>query len=716
MKKFITIVAMTAIIASGADARVPRRKAQFVYPKAPTSQTVDNYFGIKLADPYRPLENDTAAATLQWVKEENALTREYLDNIPARARMKERLGELYNYRRSGLPFRGNDGMYYIYDNDGTQNQSVLYRMKRPTDRKREVFIDPNKLSAEGTAALKGVTQSPDGRYTAYTVSRNGSDWVEIFVMDTKSRKLLKDHIEWAKFTDGVWHGNDGFFYSAYERPGQGKEFSNANTNHRIYYHRLGTPQASDKLIYEDPANPLHFHTAQVPDRNSELLFVTESGEGLGNALKMARLGKESLEFVTLDPKQDYETMVVDAVGDKIYLLTNYGARRNRLMVADANNPARENWQELVPEKEGVLTGVAFAGPDRLLLTYEQDAVSHIDIAGLDGKVIGKLDLPGLGYAGVSASPKSKDVFYSFTSFTEPSGVYSYNLDKGKSELVSRPDIKGVNPDDYVTTQVFYPSKDGTKIPMFITHKKGIELNGQNPVYLYGYGGFNVSLNPGFSPARMLWLENGGVYAQANLRGGGEYGEEWHIAGTKQNKLNVFDDFISAAEYLIKEGYTCPDKLVIEGGSNGGLLVGACVNLRPDLFAVAIPRVGVMDMMRYHLFTIGWNWAPDYGRSDDSPEMAKYLLNYSPLHNIHNDKAVYPAILVTTADHDDRVVPAHSFKYAATLQEADPGFEPKLIRIDSNAGHGAGKPVSKVVDEWADIYAFIFENMHLDDPK
>lgn len=703
--------AVLLLVASSATAKIPRRAQIMEYPKAPSDYTVDNYFGIKLADPFRPLENDTATATVEWVKAENAVTRAYLDSIPYRKAMHKRLTELYNFKRPGMPSKGNDGMYYISENDGLQNQAVVYRSKTPTG-KREVFLDPNKLSTDGTVALKGMNQSADGKYTAYIISRNGSDWVEIYVMDTKSKKLLKDHIEWAKFTDAAWHG-DGFFYSAYDRPTEGKEFSNANENHRIYYHKLGTSQADDELIYQDVRHPLHFHTAYVPD-GEPYLFVYESGEGLGNAIKMRRLNdaSESPKWIVIEPTQNIEHRIVDVKDGIIYILTTAGAPRGRLMTASVDNPKVENWKELVGEKAGVLSGVDLAG-DRIILTYEKDASNHIEMVDFNGASLGEIELPGFGSVALSTDKKDgSELFYTFTSFTSPATVYSYNPQKNVTSVISKPVVKGVNLDDYVTELVFYTSKDGTKVPMFITYKKGIKLDGQNPTYLYGYGGFNNSLTPGFSPTRMFWLENGGIYAQANLRGGSEYGDEWHLAGTKQQKMNVFDDFIAAAEYLIDKGYTSPTRLAIEGASNGGLLVGATVNLRPDLFQVAIPRVGVMDMMRYHLFTIGWNWAADYGRSDDSPEMAKYLLGYSPMHNIRNDGTVYPAILVTTADHDDRVVPAHSFKYAATLQEANTGTAPKLIRIDSNAGHGAGKPVSKIMDEWADIYSFIFKNMGL----
>lgn len=678
------------------------------YPKAPTDDTVDEYFGIKVEDSYRPLENDTSAATLEWVKAENAVTQQYLSQIPFRDRFRNRLTELNNYRKTGIPWKGKDGKYYYSENDGLKNQAVVYR----TDTlggTPEVFLDPNTLSDNGTVALTGIYPSNDGKYTAYTVSRNGSDWTEIYLLDTKSGKQLDDHVEWAKFTDASWDG-DGFYYSAYPRPEEGKEFSNANENHQIYYHRIGTPQSQDRLVYEDPEHPLHFHSAYVPE-SQDYLFVLGAGEGLGESVIFRSLKNPGAEWQVLEPSQDYNIQIVDVADGKVYFTTNCGAPRNRLMAADLKNPGRDNWETVIPESDAVLTDVVPAA-DKLIVSYEKDASSRAYLYDRKGEKIREIEFPTYGTASFSADKKSPEAFYAFTSFTYPSSVYRYDVNSGTTSLVSTPEINGVNLDDYVTEQVFYTSADGTKVPMFLTYKKGLERNGKNPVYLYGYGGFNVSLTPSFSANRLLWLENGGIYAQANLRGGSEYGEEWHLSGTKQQKMNVFNDFISAAEYLIKEGWTDKELLTIEGGSNGGLLVGATVNLRPDLFKVAIPRVGVMDMMRYHLFTIGWNWASDYGTSADSREMAEYLLSYSPLHTIKSGTD-YPAIMVTTADHDDRVVPAHSFKYAATLQAADTGDAPKLIRIDSNAGHGAGKPMSKVIDEYTDIYSFIFHNLGID---
>ena len=678
------------------------------YPVAPQADVVDDYFGIKVDDRYRPLEDDTAAVTTEWVEAQRKVTEDYLGQIPFRESLRKRLTELNDYVKPGMPFKRN-GMYYFYGNNGLQNQSVLYRSENLDD-EPEVFLDPNTLSDDGTVALTGTSFSNDGKYMAYMISRSGSDWTEIYVMDVKTKELLSDHIEWAKFTGAAWDG-DGFYYSAYPRPEAGKEFSNANEYHSVYYHKIGTEQSQDRLVFKDEKNPLHFHSVGTSD-DETMLILYASGQGLGNAVKVKDLTKPGAGWVTIEPSQDYEISILDVVGETMYIYTNYGAPRYRLMTADKKAPQRENWKEFIPEGEGVLTSVSFAD-NKMILGYDKDASNRLYVYTLDGEFVREMELPTYGSAGISSSKKHAEVFYAFTSFTYPTAIYRYDLSSGESTLFKAVEIDGFNMDDYVTEQVFYPSTDGTKIPMFLTYKKGLERNGKNPVYLYGYGGFNISLNPGFSAQRILWLENGGIYAQTNLRGGGEYGEEWHLAGTKMNKLNVFNDFISAAEYLIAEGYSSKGNMVIEGGSNGGLLVGACVNMRPDLFRVAIPRVGVMDMMRYHLFTIGWNWASDYGTSADSKEMAQYLLDYSPMHNIKNDGTRYPAIMVTTADHDDRVVPAHSFKYAAALQAANTGDEAKIIRIDSKAGHGAGKPIAKVIDEYADIYSFIFYNLGIE---
>ncbi|MEG2856021.1 prolyl oligopeptidase family serine peptidase [Bacteroides sp.] len=678
---------------------------KLVYPETAKVDTVDVYFDTQVPDPYRWLENDTSAATAAWVAAENKVTNDYLSKIPFREKLLKRLTELANYEKIGTPFKKH-GKYYFYKNDGLQNQSVLY-VQDTLDGEPRVFLDPNKLSTDGTVALTGLSFSKDGKYAAYTISRSGSDWSEVYVMDVATGQLLPDHIEWAKFSGASWQG-DGFYYSAYDAPKKGKEFSNVNENHKVYYHKLGEPQSADKLIYQNPAFPKRFYSAGTSE-DERMLFFYEAGAGRGNNLFLQNLTKAGSKIEQLTTDFEYSYYPIEVIGDKMYLYTNYGAPKGRVMVADVNKPLLADWKELVPEAEAVLSDTKVIG-NKLFLTYDKDASNHAYVYDLDGKLIQEIKLPSLGSVGFSGDKDDKECFFGFTSFTTPGATYKYDMDKNSYELYRAPNVK-FNADDFVTEQVFFASKDGTKVPMFLTYKKDLKKDGTNPVFLYGYGGFNISLNPGFSTARIPFLENGGIYAQVNLRGGGEYGEEWHVAGTKMQKQNVFDDFIAAAEYLIKDKYTNKDKIAIVGGSNGGLLVGACMTQRPDLFKVAIPQVGVMDMLRYHKFTIGWNWASDYGTSADSKEMFEYLKAYSPLHNL-KPGTKYPATMVTTADHDDRVVPAHSFKFAATLQECNDGTNPTLIRIDSKAGHGAGKPMAKVLEEQADIYGFIMYNLDM----
>ena len=673
------------------------------YPKAAKDGTVDEYFGTKVADPYRWLENDTSAQTAAWVEAENKVTNAYLAKIPFRGKLQKRLTELSNYERISAP-RKRHGKWYFYKNDGLQNQSVMYVMDKLGGEPR-VFLDPNKLSTDGTVALKGVYFSNNGKYAAYTISRSGSDWEEIFVIDLKTGQLTEDHIEWAKFTGAAWKG-DGFYYSAYDVPVKGKEFSNVNSGHKIYYHQIGTPQSEDVLFYQNAAYPMRFYIADVNETETKM-YLYEEGAGSGNNLFVRDLTKPESQFIQMTSNMDYQYMPVYDEGDKIWLFTNYGAPKARIMTTDIRQPGVDNWQELIPEQENVLSGVDVINR-QLILTYQKDASDHAYLYGLDGKLRNEIHLPSVGSVGFTGDEKEPECFYTFSSFTIPGSVYQYDMEKDESTLYTSPKVN-FRQEDYTSEQVFFHSKDGTRIPMFLTYKKGLKKNGKNPVYLYGYGGFNISLGPSFSATRIPFLENGGIYAQVTLRGGGEYGEEWHLAGTKMQKQNVFDDFIGAAEWLISEGYTCKDRLAIVGGSNGGLLVGACMTQRPELFGVAIPEVGVMDMLRYHKFTIGWNWASDYGTSEDSKEMFEYLRGYSPLHNLKPGTA-YPATLVTTADHDDRVVPAHSFKFAATLQECHQGDNPVLIRIDTKAGHGGGKPLAKVLEEQADIYGFILYNM------
>jgi prolyl oligopeptidase len=675
-------------------------------PKTPVTRkdnTVDNYFGTEVADPYRWLEDDASDETAAWVEAQNKVTNAYLKKIPFRAKLLQRLTEVSNYEKVGVPGRRKNGKWYYYRNDGLQNQSVLYEMDSP-DAEPHVFLDPNTLSDDGTVALKGVYFSNDGKYAAYTISRSGSDWEEIYVLDANTRELLEDHIVWAKFTGASWRG-DGFYYSAYDAPaGDGHEFSGKNEVHKIYYHKVGTPQSEDQLFFSNPAEPLRFYQVSINDEET-MAFLYEDGADIGNNLYVMDLRKPNSKWVQITRDMKNACTTAETDGDKIYLFTNLDAPMNKLVVTDIKNP--KVWKDVIPEGDCVLEDVSFIS-DLIIASYSQDASTHAYLYNLEGTRLEEIHLPGVGSAGFNCRKGEPWCYYSYASFTTPGTVYHWNIETGESTVYKQPQT-AFDLSDMETEQVFFPSKDGTKIPMFITHKKDIKLDGSNPVYLYGYGGFNISLPPSFSASRVPWFEKGGIYAQVNLRGGSEYGEEWHIAGTKMQKQNVFDDFIGAAEWLIANGYTSSDKLAIVGGSNGGLLVGACMTQRPELYAVAIPQVGVMDMLRYHKFTIGWNWAPDYGTSEDSEEMFKYLYGYSPLHNL-KPGTKYPATLVTTADHDDRVVPAHSFKFAATLQECNAGDKPQLIRIDSKAGHGGGKPLAKVLEEQADIYSFIMKNL------
>ncbi|HOE93889.1 MAG TPA: prolyl oligopeptidase family serine peptidase, partial [Candidatus Cryptobacteroides sp.] len=595
------------------------------------------------------------------------------------------------------------GKYYYSRNDGLQNQSVLYVTDEPGT-PGKVLLDPNTLSDDGTVAYTGSSISKDGKYMAYTISRSGSDWTEIYVLDLQSGKHLEDHIVWGKFTDAAWHG-DGFYYSAYDAPSE-RAYSGKNELHKIYYHKIGTPQSEDKLYFSNPKYPLRFYSVSLNDEES-MMFLYESGMGNGNLLYVKDLTKKNAPFVKMVDDYELQYSPIGTVGKRIYLYTNYGASMGRIMVADISKPGLENWKEVLGESKDAIDGVSIIG-GKLIVTYLADACSRAALFDLDGKFIRDIDLPGIGsvyFAGVQDEP---DCYYSFTSITSPATIYKYDLDSGESSLYVQPKL-AFNPDDFTTEEIFYPSKDGTQIPMFITYKKGLKLNGKNPTLLYGYGGFNVSMTPYFTPRRIPFLENGGIYAQPSIRGGGEYGKEWHVAGTKMQKQNVFDDFIAAAEWLIANKYTDSKHIAIMGGSNGGLLVGACMTQRPELFRVVISQVGVMDMLRYHKFTIGWNWARDFGTSEESQEMFEYLYGYSPLHNLKPGVA-YPATLITTADHDDRVVPAHSFKFAATLQDCQAGPAPCLIRVDVKAGHGSGKPVSMQIDEYTDIYSFIIYNM------
>lgn len=680
--------------------------AQITYPKAHKDNTVDVYFGEKVADPYRWLEDDMSAQTAEWVDAENAVTRKYLDNIPMRKNILKRLKETANYEKIGIPFK-RQGKWYVYRNNGLQNQSVLYQMDSPTAdaSKQRVWLDPNTLSTDGTVALKGIYFSHNGKYMAYVISRSGSDWEEIYVKDCQTGRDIDDHIVWAKFTGATWLG-DGFYYSAYDAPEKGRETSAKNSVQKIYYHKIGTPQSEDQLFFMNPTQPLRFYNVDI-DHDEKVMTLNEGGMDNGNNLYVRDLTKPNSQFIQMCSDTRFRYSTVETVGKKMYILTNAGAPKYRLMVADVDRPGYNDWKEVVPEGESVLTDVTFAA-DRMILQYSKDNCNQMYTYTTDGKRIGEIKLPTFGSTSASGMRGQKEVFYSFTSYTMPNTVYSYDLNTDKSTVWAAPKIN-FRSDNYKTEMVFYTSKDGTRAPLFITYKKGMKLNGRNPLLLYGYGGFNITYAPFFLANYIPFMERGGIYVHAVLRGGGEYGEDWHVAGTKLQKQNVFDDFIAAAEYLINNKYTSSNRLAIQGGSNGGLLVGACMTQRPDLYRVCLPAVGVMDMLRYHKFTIGWNWAPDYGTSDYSKEMFEYLRAYSPLHTL-KPGVKYPATLVSTADHDDRVVPAHSFKFAARLQECQASSAPTLISIGKDAGHGGGKPLAKRLEEQADILSFTLWNM------
>ena len=701
------LIAWAAVLATATTAMAQELK----YPEAPRDNTVDTYFGVQVKDPYRPLEDDNSAATTAWVEAQNQLTQGYLQRIPFRGKMLKRLKQVANYGKVSAPsFNKKTGKWYFSKNDGLQNQSVIYEMDELGDEQNaRVFLDPNRLSSDGTVALQGICISNDGKYCAYAISRSGSDWQEFYVMDAKTRQLLDDHIVWAKFSGAAWY-KDGFFYSAYDRPDENHAFSSKNSTHKIYYHKMGTPQSQDRLFYHNPSKPMEFFSTSVNDEET-LQFLYESGAGAGANVYVRSLKEPDAQFVQLTSNMDNQYNPIEVVDDKIYWLTNDGAPKFKLMVTDMSHPGMEEWKTVIPESDNMMESAQLIG-GKLYVTYMVDACDQVKVYSLDGQYLQDVSLPGPGSVGVYGQKDRSEVFYSFTSFTQPNVIYRYDAATGTATPYAKPAVK-VDLSKFETKQVFCQSKDGTRVPMFITYKKGLKLNGKNPTYLYSYGGFNIPMTPFFSTNLLVFMEKGGIYAQPSIRGGSEYGEQWHLAGTKMQKQNVFDDFIAAAEYLIREGYTSSDYLAIVGGSNGGLLVGACETQRPDLFKVCVPQVGVMDMLRYHKFTIGWNWASDYGTSEDSKEMFEYLRAYSPLHNIKKGVS-YPATLITTADHDDRVVPAHSFKFAATMQQAQAGSAPVLIRIDTKAGHGGGKPLSKRLEETADIYSFILYNMGLKD--
>ena len=685
---------------SSEQARVELR-----YPVTKKVDQVDDYFGTKVEDPYRWLEDENDPEVKKWIEEQNKLTFAYLESIPFRKKIRQRIEEIYNYPKYSSPFRAGE-YYFFYKNDGLQNQSVIY-IQKGLDGEPEVFIDPNKLSEDGTIRISLVGISKDNRYVTYSRSEAGSDWRELRVMEIATKKELPDRLKWVKFSGASWHGS-GFYYSRYDEPTGGKELTARNRFHKVFYHKLGEPQEKDILIYEDPKHPLRYVGASVTEEE-EYMFLSISEGTHGNELYYKDLSVKGMEFKPLIKGFEYNSYVIDNVGDKFLIYTDADAPNYRVVIVDPENPGMENWKDIIPEKNEVLHSASTAGGS-LFCRYLKDARTVVYQYGLEGNLIREVELPALGTArGFSGKRDDKILFYTFSSFTFPPTIYKYDIKTGKSEVFRKAEVK-FDPQDYTAKQVFYSSRDGTRVPMFIVHKKGLKPNGKNPTYLYGYGGFNISRLPSFNPTIIVLLENNGVYAMANIRGGGEYGEEWHKAGMLLNKQNVFDDFIAAAEYLIREGYTSSERLAIAGGSNGGLLVGACMTQRPELFKVALPAVGVMDMLRYHKFTVGWGWVVEYG-SSDKEEHFRNLYSYSPLHNIREGVS-YPATLVTTADHDDRVVPAHSFKFIATLQEKHKGSNPVLIRIETRSGHGASN-TTKRLDEIADKWAFMFYNMGIE---
>lgn len=675
---------------------------KLTYPETKIVDQVDNYFGTDVTDPYRWLEVDTAAEVEAWVAEQNKVTFGYLEQIPYREAIRQRYEELFDYPKLSSPFKAGD-YYFFYKNDGLQNQSVIY-IQKGLEGEPEVFIDPNALSSAGTVAIDLVGFSSDDKYVAYSRSEAGSDWMELHVMEIATKQELPDVLKWVKFSGASWW-KDGFFYSRYPEPAKGMELSGDNKNHSVYYHKLGTSQDQDQLIYRDEKNPDIYHFGGVTEDEKYFILYKQPGTD-GFATFYKDLEKNG-PFVELFGGYQNKSMVVQHTNGKFLVHTDIDAPNYRLIVVDPKKPAKANWKDVIPESANFLESVATGGK-KLFASYLEKATTRIYQFDYDGSGKKAIELPGLGSAGGFGGKEDENLlFYSFSSFVYPPTIFQYDVATGESSVFYKTELK-FNPEDYEEKQVMYKSKDGTEVSMFIVHKKGLELNGQNPTFLYGYGGFNVSLTPYFSTARLILLENGGVFALPNLRGGGEYGEEWHKAGMLLKKQNVFDDFIYAAEYLIAENYTNKEKLAISGGSNGGLLVGACMAQRPDLFAVAFPAVGVLDMLRYHKFTVGKGWIPEYGCADSTEADFKNLLAYSPLHNL-KPGIEYPATMITTGDHDDRVVPAHSFKFAAQLQQSHAGDNPVLIRIETDAGHGAGKPTSKVIEEQADMWAFFFKN-------
>ncbi|MEP5939961.1 prolyl oligopeptidase family serine peptidase [Maribacter dokdonensis] len=673
------------------------------YPVTAKVDTVDTYFGTEVKDPYRWLEDDRSPETEAWVKDQNKTTFGYLEKIPFRNDLKNRLEKLWNYEKLGSPFKKGDYTYF-YKNDGLQNQYVVYRAKG--DEKPEVFLDPNTFSEDGTTSLAGLSFTKDGSLAAYLISEGGSDWRKAIILNAETKEVVEDTLIDIKFSGLSWKGNDGFYYSSYDKP-KGSELSAKTDQHKVYYHKLGTPQKNDELIFGGIPTEKHRYIGASVTEDNKYLLISASVSTSGNKLFIRNLEDPNGLLIPMVENTESDNYVIDNVGSKLYIVTNRNAPNKKIVTVDASNPEAKNWVDFIPETENVLN--PNTGGGYFFAEYMVDAISKVFQYDYEGKLIREVELPGLGsVGGFGGEKEDKELYFSFTNYNTPGSTFKYDVESGIYELYWKPNID-FNPENYTSEQVFYSSKDGTKVPMIITYKKGTELNGKNPTILYAYGGFNVSVTPSFSIGNAVWMEQGGIYAVPNLRGGGEYGKKWHDAGIKTKKQNVFDDFIAAAEYLVDNNYTSKEYLAIRGGSNGGLLVGATMTQRPDLMQVALPAVGVMDMLRYHTFTAGAGWAYDYGTAEDSDEMFQYLKGYSPVHNVKTGTA-YPATLVTTGDHDDRVVPAHSFKFAAELQEKQAGSNPTLIRIETNAGHGAGTPVSKTIEQYADIFGFTLFNM------
>ena len=676
---------------------------EVTYPVTEKVPVVDIYFDTEVLDNYRWLEDDYAPNTKNWVEKQNETTFSYLDNIPFRSELKERLEQLWNYEKVSAPFKEGDYTYF-YKNDGLQNQYVVYRDKEGET--PEVFLDPNTFAEDGTTSLAGLSFSENGKLAAYSISEGGSDWRKVIVMDALDKKIIEDTLVDIKFSGIQWKLNDGFFYSSYDKP-EGSELSEMTDQHKLYYHKLGTPQSEDILIYGGTPEEKHRYVGASVTEDGRYLFISASKTTSGNVAFLKDLSQENSPLRPVDESYSTDSYLLEALGDQLFIVTNSNAPNQKVVTVNAKRPEEKNWKDFIPETEHVLS--PSSGGGYFFARYIVDVITQVVQYDAKGKNMGAIELPGIGTAGgFNGTKEEETLYYSFTNYHSPGVLYSYDPKTKTSELYWKPEID-FNPDDYVSEQVFYTSADGTQVPMIITRKKGVEYNGKNPTILYGYGGFNISLRPSFSITNAVWMEQGGVYAVPNLRGGGEYGKAWHDAGTQQQKQNVFDDFIAAAEYLIENNITSPEFLAIRGGSNGGLLVGATMTQRPELMKVALPAVGVLDMIRYHKFTAGAGWAYDYGTADDSKEMFEYLKGYSPVHNVKAG-TIYPATLVTTGDHDDRVVPAHSFKFAAELQDKQEGTNPVLIRIETNAGHGAGTPVSKTIEQYADIFGFTLYNM------